>query len=81
VTRTFNKGDLLIDERLGEIGLLIRRYDVLSCEEYPVWAWDIIWCGPGYDGPSRIQAYTETGLCHMIEVALLKVHKVTEKEI
>jgi hypothetical protein len=81
VTITFNKGDLLIDERLGEIGLLIRRYDVLSRKESPMWAWDIIWCGPGFSGPTRIQAYTESGLYHMVEVTLLKVYRPIKNEV
>jgi len=81
VTITFNKGDLLVDERLREIGLLIRRYDILSCKEYPMWAWDIIWCGPGFNEPTRIQAYTESGLYHMVEVALLKIYRPIKNEV
>ena len=81
MTRTFNKGDLLVDERLGEIGLLIRRYDILSCDDHPVWAWDIIWCGAGFNDPVRIQAYTETGLCHMVENTMLKVYKSIKNEV
>ena len=69
-------GDVIIDTKSGEIGLLLHRYDVLEYTpmvtpdlynpEYVIWAWEILWTGPGSDESNRYHPYTEVGLLNMI---------------
>ena len=69
-------GDIIIDTASGEIGLLLHRYDVLEytpmispdfgTPDYAIWAWEILWTGPGSDESNRYQPYTESGLINMI---------------
>ena len=69
-------GDVIIDTKSGEIGLLLRRYDVLEYTpmvsadfynpDYVIWAWEILWTGQGTDVNNRYQPYTESGLQNMI---------------
>ena len=71
-------GDVIIDAERGEIGLLLYRYDVLGHTYTPmissdfgtvecaIWAWEILWTGPGADINNRYQPYTEDGLVNMI---------------
>jgi hypothetical protein len=69
-------GDIIIDASSGEIGLLTLRYDVLEYvpmvapglynPDYVIWAWEILWTGPGSDQSNRYQPYTEDGLLNMI---------------
>ena len=69
-------GDVIIDTERGEIGLLLHRYDVLEytpmisadfgTPDYAIWAWEILWTGPGADVNNRYQPYTEQGLVNMI---------------
>jgi hypothetical protein len=69
-------GDVIIDTDSGEIGLLLHRYDVLEytpmispdfgTPDYAIWAWEILWTGPGSNESNRYQPYTESGLINMI---------------
>ena len=69
-------GDIIIDTDNGEIGLLLHRYDVLEytpmispdfgTPDYAIWAWEILWTGPGSDASNRYQPYTEGGLSNLI---------------
>jgi hypothetical protein len=69
-------GDVIIDTDNGEIGLLLHRYDVLEYSpvvtpdfyepDYAIWAWEILWTGPGSDENNRYQPYTESGITNMI---------------
>ena len=69
-------GDIIIDTISGEIGLLLQRYDVLDytpmispdfgTPDYAIWAWEILWTGPGSNESNRYQPYTESGLINMI---------------
>ncbi len=71
-----NPGDVIIDSSNGEIGLLLYRYDILEyapmispdfgTPDYAIWAWEILWTGPGSDASNRYQPYTESGLTNMI---------------
>jgi len=69
-------GDVIIDAVSGEIGLLLQRYDVLEytpmissdfgTSDSAIWAWEILWTGPGSSASNRYQPYTENGLLNMI---------------
>ena len=69
-------GDVIIDADRGDIGLLLYRYDVLEytpmispdfgASDHAIWAWEILWTGPGSDIGNRYQPYTEDGLVNMI---------------
>lgn len=75
-TIKLQRGDVIIDTQSGEIGLLVSRYDVLDYtpmitpdlidSNYSIWAWDILWTGPGSDESNRHQPYTESGILNMI---------------
>ena len=75
-------GDIIIDAKSNEIGLLTFRYDVLEytpmissdfgTPDYAIWAWEIWWTGPGSDQSNRYQPYTEDGLFNMIRAGVFK---------
>ena len=77
-----NVGDIIIDTNSGEIGLLTLRYDVLDytpmissdfgTSDYAIWAWEILWTGPGSDQSNRYQPYTEDGLFNMIHAGVFE---------
>ena len=70
-------GGVIIDHKSGEVGLLVRRYDI--AEHLPLildmvherdreglWAWEILWSGKQANKNNRYFPYTETGLLNMI---------------
>ena len=69
-------GGVIIDHKTGEVGLLVRRYDIvehipltldmISDNEDGLWAWEILWSGTNADKNNRYFPYTETGLHNMI---------------
>ena len=72
-------GGVIIDHKTGEVGLLLRRYDII--EQVPftldmsydvdgkgLWAWEILWTGKSADKNNRYFPYTETGLLNMIRM-------------
>ena len=71
-------GGVIIDHVTGDVGLLIRRYDIIehipltldiiSDNEEGLWAWEILWSGKETDKDNRYFPYTETGLVNMIRV-------------
>ena len=62
-------GMVVKDVVSSDVGILVKRYNVMEGwpESGPVWAWDILWTGPGTESANRYQPYTENGLEHMIE--------------
>ena len=82
-------GDIIIDANSGEIGLLTFRYDVLEyvpmisadfgTPDYAIWAWEILWTGPGSDQSNRYQPYTEDGLLNMIRGGVFKHIRCLQK--
>ena len=76
--KTFNKGDLLIDPLLGEIGLLLCRYDIIDCSKNPIWAWKILWAGLDFERSSRIQSYTESGMSNMVHTKVFIHYKIDD---
>lgn len=69
-------GGVLIDHKTGEVGLLMRRYnivehipltlDIISDNEEGLYAWEILWSGKNADKNNRYFPYTEVGLLNMI---------------
>ena len=69
-------GGVVIDHKTGEVGLLMRRYDIvehiplsmdlISDNEEGLWAWEIFWTGSNAEKNNRYFPYTETGLHNMI---------------
>ena len=70
-------GGVVIDHKTGEIGLLLRRYDIIEhlpltldmsydLDQEGLWAWEILWSGTNADKNNRYFPYTETGLLNMI---------------
>ena len=67
---------VIIDHNTGDVGLLVRRYDIIehipltldiiSDNEDGLWAWEIFWSGKDADKNNRYFPYTETGLVNMI---------------
>jgi len=64
-----NSGDILVDHKTGDIGLLIHRYALMdeAVEEYCLWAWDVYWTGPDIEPSHRVQPWTEMGLLNIIK--------------
>ena len=71
-------GGVIIDHKTGEVGLLMRRYDIvehipltldlISDNEERLYAWEILWSGKNADKNNRYFPYTETGLLNMIRM-------------
>tara|TARA_R110001583_G_scaffold59178_2_gene176120 strand:- start:1078 stop:1350 length:273 start_codon:yes stop_codon:yes gene_type:complete len=82
-------GGVIIDRKTGDIGLLVRRYDIV--EHLPItldliadyderlWAWEILWSGKGADKNNRYFPYTETGLFNMIRTGTFEYIACKEK--
>ena len=70
-------GDILVHHEITEIGLLLRRFDVLDDAQWPLWAWDILWVGSEAEEIGRRQAFTEEGLIGLIESGVFRLHKST----
>ena len=82
-------GGVIIDHKTGEIGLLVRRYDII--EHLPLsldmiydhdeglWAWEILWSGINSDKNNRYFPYTETGLLNMIRAGTFEYVAHKEK--
>jgi hypothetical protein len=70
-------GGVIIDHKTGEVGLLMRRYDIVEhipftldmsydADGEGLWAWEIFWTGSNAEKNNRYFPYTETGLLNMI---------------
>ena len=70
-------GDILVHHEITEIGLLLRRFDVLDDPQWPLWAWAILWVGSEAQEIGRRQAFTEEGLVGLIRSGGFHLHKST----
>jgi len=68
-------GLMIEDIVSGDIGILVKRYNVLdSWEMEPeIWAWDILWTGPATDAVNKSQPYTENGLLGMLNSGRVEI--------
>ena len=77
----FDVGDLLVDPHTREVGVLVRRYDILHEDlnysgSFEHWAWEIRWCGGDPKTyHTNIEDYTESGLKQLVESGLFVLHK------
>ena len=70
-------GDILVHYDINEIGLLLNRFDVLKDDNWPLWAWDILWVGRDAQDHGRYQAFTEEGLMGLIISGVFVHYKST----
>ena len=47
-----------------EVGIMLQ--DIVSGEELPVWAWDMLWTGPATNSTNRDTPFTEFGILGLI---------------
>jgi len=83
----FNVGDIVVDSINKEVGVLLRRYNLLQMAPYcevndeevedgEIIVWDIYWCGPAlWPSDDRLQPYTEEGLEILLESEVLLHYK------
>jgi hypothetical protein len=82
----FNIGDIVIDSINKEVGVLLRRYNLLHMPPYSemdevgnsdsaIIVWDIYWCGPTLWPPEHLQSYTEEGLEILLDAEVLTLYK------
>ena len=82
----FNVGDIVVDGINKEVGVLLRRYNLLNAPPYIdaeelidnesiIMVWDIYWCGPALWPPERLQSYTEEGLEILLDSKVLTLYK------
>jgi len=79
----FSIGDIVIDEKNNEIGVLIEKYKLVEQEQFfgkafadfDFWVWEVYWTGSSIDMGRRLQPYTEQGLEDLILGGYLKHHK------
>ena len=69
-----NIGMAFKDVVSGDVGILVKRYNVLDGwhSEPEVWAWDILWTGPCTNDTNANQPYTEMGILGMINAGRLE---------
>ena len=80
---TFSIGDIVIDEKNNEIGVLIEKYKLVEQEQFfgkafadfDFWVWEVYWTGSSIAMGRRLQPYTEDGLEDLILGGYLKHHK------
>ena len=79
---TLGVGDIVIDRRTKESGILLRcinLFEGLPLNEYDlpgVNAWEILWAGSALPNSiARMQVYTENGLINMIHEGMLELYK------
>ena len=70
-------GDFVVDVEYNEVGLLLRRFNLVDEIEYPIFAWDILWsgCRISMRGQPRRAPYTEESLKNMIIEGVLRLYK------
>lgn len=71
-------GDFVVDPAFNEIGVLLMRFNLIdSSDDYPIYAWDIIWSGGRRtpDGMPKRAPYTEESLKNMILEGALNLYK------
>jgi hypothetical protein len=68
-------GMMIEDIISGDVGILVKRYDVMACWELEpeIWAWEIIWTGPATHAVNKNQPYTENGLLGMLNAGRVEV--------
>jgi hypothetical protein len=68
VTSDLNAGTMVCDTASGDVGVLMRRYDIMATweSEEPIWAWDMLWSGPATDQLNRHTPYTEFGVLGLL---------------
>ena len=67
---TFSIGDIIVDEKNSEIGVLIEKYKLVEQEQFfgkaftdfDFWVWEVYWTGSSIDMGRRLQPYTESGI-------------------
>jgi len=82
-------GDVIIDHETGDVGLLVRRYDIIEHlpitldiayeDDGGVWAWEILWTGKFADKNNRYFPYTESGLLNMIRAGTFEYIAISDK--
>ncbi len=70
-------GDFVVDVEYNEVGLLLRRFNLVDEIEHPIFAWDILWsgCRISMRGQPRRAPYTEESLKNMIIEGVLRLYK------
>jgi hypothetical protein len=79
----FSIGDIIVDEKNSEIGVLIEKYKLVEQEQFfgkaftdfDFWVWEVYWTGSSIEMGRRLQPYTEQGLEDLILGGYLKHHK------
>ena len=74
-------GDVLVDIKTKETGLLVRRFNLFSHTNNPIYppiyGWDILWSGRKKNNVSEgCQAFTEESLINMIKAGAMVLHKL-----
>ena len=61
-------GSLIRDIQTGDLGLLVRRYNLFdeSSTEEPVWVWEMTWTGPATDSFNRHTPFVEQALIGLL---------------
>jgi len=79
----FSIGDIVVDEKNSEIGVLIEKYKLVEQEQFfgeafvdfDFWVWEVYWTGSSIAMDRRLQPYTEQGLEDLILGGYLEHHK------
>ena len=73
--KDLSAGMMIEDIVSGDIGILVKRYDVMDSQTlgHEIWAWEIIWTGPATHPINKNQPYTENGLLGMLNAGRVEI--------
>ena len=77
-TLCLEAGDFVIDKTNNEVGLLMKRINLINGDgDLALYGWDIMWSGSRYimNGNIRRSPYTEVSLKNMIIEGLFVLYK------
>jgi hypothetical protein len=62
------EGKVIKDINSGDLGVLTRRFNVMTGweDEIEVWVWEILWAGPETDSKNRYTPSTETAIVALL---------------
>mgnify|MGYP003676461884 CR=1 FL=1 len=61
-------GCLIKDLKSGDLGLLVRRFDLMKmhADEDPIWVWDMHWAGPATDEVNKNIPFIEEAILGLL---------------
>jgi len=66
-TEDLRPGLLIRDIQTGDLGLLVRKFNIFSSSEHePIWVWSMTWTGPATDEYNRNTPFLEDAVLGLL---------------